>query len=266
MKLVLTVMGSCIIALLLLLVIERTRNINKKSKTSNIKISNQDQKKLQERSKGPIDYSIYNMSCKERISYTMIAATIIFIVGYIFYRSYTLSMLLTPLSVIYPKFRKKELIKKRKNELCMQFREGLYALSSSLSAGKSIEMAFKDALRDLYILYSNEGTFIIKEFEYIIRKTDMNETVEQALLDFSQRAHLEDVNSFVDVFITVKRTGGNMVKILKNTSDSIGEKIRIKQEIETMIAQKKLEQKILNVVPVDTFSFVECTRLYVGCV
>ncbi len=256
MKLVLVVLGSCVCALILFLLIEHSKDLKRKNNSVNNKFKKYELKSSQEKNKGPIDYDIYEMSTKEKIFYTVIAASIIFAIGYIFYRSYIFSFILTPLALFYPRFRTKELINKRKNELCMQFREGLYALSSSLSAGKSIEMSFRDALNDLSILYIDPETYIIKEFEYIIRKIDMNETIEQALQDFSQRSHLEDVNSFVDVFITIKRTGGNMVKIIKNTSDSIGEKIRIKQEIETMVAQKRLEQKILNFVPIALILFL----------
>ncbi len=40
-----------------------------------------------------------------------------------------------------------------------------------------------------------------------------------------------------------KRGGGNLVGIIQNTVRNISSKIRIEEEIQTMIAQKKLEQK-----------------------
>ncbi|WP_432663221.1 type II secretion system F family protein [Wukongibacter baidiensis] len=207
-------------------------------------------KEVEYRNDGPIDYDIYIMTIKERIFYIVIAATAIYIVGFIFYRSYIISALLTPLAILYPKLRTREIIRKRKNELNLQFKEALYALSSSLSAGKSIEMAFKDCLKDLIILYPVPDTYIIREFQYIIIKLDMNETVEDALMDFASRAHMEDVSNFVDVFATSKRTGGNIVEIIKNTSKVIADKIHIKNDIETMLAEKKFEQKLLNIIPI----------------
>ncbi len=206
-----------------------------------------------------INYSIYKLSLKEKIFYIIAGATVIYIIGFVFYRSHIISSVLMPLAFFYPKIRAKELMKKRKNEFNLQFKDGLYSLSSSLSAGKSIELAFKDALIDLSIIYPDPDTYIIKEFEYIIRKLDMNETIEQALSDLSRRSHLEDISSFVDVFITTKRTGGNIVKVIKNTSEIISDKIRIKQEIDTMITQKKLEQKVLNFIPVFMILFLSWT-------
>lgn len=200
--------------------------------------------------KDVIDYDIYVMTTKEKGIYITLAATGIFIVGYIFYRNFLLSALLCPLAFFYPKMKTKEIIQKRKNELNIQFKDLLYSLSSSLSAGKSVEMAFRDVLKDLSIIYPDPNTYILKEVEYILRKLAMNETIESALADFAQRSQLEDVQNFVDVFYTCKRTGGNIVDIIRNTSNIINDKIEIKQEIDTLLSARKFEQKVLNVMPI----------------
>ncbi|MTI47476.1 MAG: pilus assembly protein TadB [Firmicutes bacterium] len=196
------------------------------------------------------------MTIKEKVYYSTLAAIGIFLIGFVFYRSYILSIILMPIGLLYPRIKKRDLINKQKMELNLQFKEGLYALSSSLSAGRSIEEAFRESIKDLSILYPNQDTYIIVEFQYIVRKLDMNETIENALLDFANRSHLDDITSFVDVFIIAKRTGGNMVAIIHNTSNVIGDKLRIKQEIQTLVAQKKLEQKVLSIIPILMIIFI----------
>ena len=197
-----------------------------------------------------IDYDTYVMGSRERIICILTAGTAIFAAGYIFYRSVLLSLILTPFALLYPRFKTKEIIKKRKNELNLQFREALYSLSSSLSAGKSIETAIRDSLRELSIQYPNADTYILIELEQINRRIGMNETVEEALADFAARSHLEDIVNFTDVFILCKRTGGNLVQVVKNTAEIISEKIDIKQEINLLLMEKKLEHKVLNMMPV----------------
>jgi tight adherence protein B len=196
------------------------------------------------------DYNIYNMTSKEKLICIISAAAVIFIVAYVFYRSAAIALLLLPLSLLYPRIRVKELIRKRKEELNLQFREALYSVSSSLSAGKSIETAFRDALKDLSLQYPDSGTYIIGELECINRKIEMNETIEYALFDFAERSHMEDIRNFTDVFTICKRTGGNLVQVIKNTADIITEKIDMKQEIKVMLTEKRLEHKILNLMPV----------------
>lgn len=203
-----------------------------------------------ENGSGLPDYNIYRMSVKERIFYTLLAAAAIFIVGYIFYHSIIFSLLLCALALLYPMIRTKEIIEKRKNELNLQFKDMLYALASSISAGKSVESSFKEVLKDLSIIYPDPNTPIINEIEYIVRRVEMNETIEDALSDFAGRSHLEDIENFVDVFYTCKRTGGNIIEVIKNTSNIINDKIEIKQEIETLLSERKFEQKVLNGMPI----------------
>ncbi len=205
---------------------------------------------LYPRKREPLDYDIYIMKGREKLLYMVLAAVLIFGVAHIFYRSIWLSLLLTPLSLYYPKIKIRELIARRKNELTLQFKEALYCLASSLSAGKSVELAFKDVLQDMALLYPDPDTYILQEIEEIVRKIEMNETVEEALTDFAKRSHLEDVVNFADIFVTAKRSGGNMVEIIRNTSVIIGDKLRIKEEINTLLAARKFEQKVLHWMPV----------------
>lgn len=196
------------------------------------------------------DYDTYTMGTREKSLYTAAAAVVIYAIGFIFYRSHILSVLLCPLALIYPRYKTRDIIAKRKKELNLQFKDMLYSLSSSLSAGKSVESAFREVLKDLEILYPDTDTYIIREVGYIVKKIEMNETVEVCLEDLAKRAKLEDIDNFVDVFQTCKRTGGNLIEVIKNTSNIINDKIEIKQDIDTMLAQRKFERKVLNIMPI----------------
>ena len=197
-----------------------------------------------------VDYNLYQMTVKERLICIFTACIIIFAAGYIFYRSIMLSLLLTPLSLLYPRFRTKEIISKRKTELNLQFREALYSLASSLSAGKSIETALRDAQKELSIQYPSDDTYILIELEQINKRVEMNETIEEALADFAARSHLEDIMNFTDVFAICKRTGGNLIQVVKNAAEIISEKIDVKQEINVLLTEKRLEHKVLNLMPI----------------
>ncbi len=203
-----------------------------------------------EREDGLIDYDVYVMGKEEKILNIAIAAIALFVLGYIFYKSIIISALLALLSVKWPKMRVKQIIEKRKRDLTVQFKDMLYSLSSSLTAGRSVEMGIKECVKDLRIIYPDEDTDIIREMTYIIRGIEMNETVEDMFAQFAERAHLEDIENFVDVFVTCKRTGGDIIQIIRSTSQTIGEKIEVKQEIETLISGKKFEFKVLMIMPI----------------
>lgn len=251
---VLIIMGLIIFGVIVFLLI-----LEKKQESKFLKTVKQGLNSKKVQAQEVIDYDVYQMSIKEKFLYILIAGVGIFGIGYIFYHSFWIAGLLTPLAVLYPKMKVREMIKNRKNELNLQFKEAIYSIASSLSVGKSIEMAFKDCLRDLEILYPDPNTFIRKEINHIVRKIEMNQPIESVLNEFADRTHIEDIQNFADVFQICKRTGGNLIQVIKNTSDIINDKISIKQEIQTLISQRKFEQKVLNVLPLCMIFLISST-------
>jgi tight adherence protein B len=199
--------------------------------------------------RGEPRYDDYHMTVKEKIFYAMFAAVVIFILCHICYRSYLFSILVCPLGVFYPSMRKRQIIRNRKKELNMQFKDMLYALSSSLSAGSSVEKAFRQLPSDLSLLYPDSNTSIIREARLIALKLEMNESAESALNSFAERSGIDDIMNFADVFQISKRAGANMVEVIRNTTNIINDRIEIEQEIDTMLAERRFEQKVLYVLP-----------------
>jgi tight adherence protein B len=196
-----------------------------------------------------IDYSIYKMKSLEYFLALVIAAAVLFLIGYIFYRSFFLALLITPLSMFYPRIRIRQIIKKRNTELRLQFKDSLQSLSSSLHAGKSFESAMRSAISDLLIQYETDS-YIIREFEIIVRKLESNETVERAFAQFAERSMVEEIISFAEILETCKRTGGNLISAIKSSTDIISDKIEVLNDIGSILAEKKLEQNILTIMPI----------------
>ena len=196
------------------------------------------------------DYNTYDMGIKQRVFYISTAVAVIFAAGWLFYRNAAICVLLTPLALLYPRIKTMEIIKRRKMELNIQFKDLLYSLASSVSAGKSVESAFRTALDDLSVLYPEPSTYILAEIRNIISRLDTNETLESALAEFAGRAGLEDIDSFVNVLSISKRTGGNIAQVIRNTSSIISDRIEVGQEIDMMLTERRFEQKVLNAVPV----------------
>ncbi len=196
-----------------------------------------------------IDYSVYKMSVPEWLLYAVMAGAVLFLVGYIFYQNMILSGAFALFGVLYPKIRKKKIIEARKKKLSLQFKDMLYSLSSAVGAGNSVESAISIALEDMKQQYNDSGVFIIQELELMKVRLQMNRTVEEVFSDFAKRSHLEDVETFASIFQIAKRTGGNLIDIIRNTTQIIADKIEISQEIETMLSGQQMEQKVLTVMP-----------------
>ena len=139
-------------------------------------------------------------------------------------------------------------------EITLQFREGLQGISSSLSAGYSIENAFGEARKDLILLYG-ENSILEQEFLGMERQLRLNQPIEQVLHDFAERWDTEDMRHFAQVFQTAKRTGGNLIAITHATAEKISQKIEVQREIQTMLAGKKMEGKIMSAIPLGLIVF-----------
>jgi len=199
---------------------------------------------------GWTDYNRYEMTFREKWFSFLLAFCVLFAIGYIFYRHAALSCMLAGLAALYPKRRAKELAEKRKEELTLQFRQALHALSSAVGAGKSLENAFREVVNDLKLLYPDPQTYIVSEFELINRQVENGTPIEKAVMDFALRSGVDDLIQFGNVLVTCKRSGGNLVSVIRRTADIIGDKLEIEQEISVMIAQKRFETKALTIAPI----------------
>lgn len=199
---------------------------------------------------GGLDYSVYYMKPLERLGYILLAAAGLFVLGWIFYQNVILSALLSLLSLAYPPIRTKQLIAKRRRQLNLQFKDMLYSLSSAIGAGSSVERAMTATLEDMERQYVGGDSYIVKELELIVSKLELNQNIEELFDDLGKRSGIDDIRTFANIFEISKRTGGNLIQIIRQTSTVIAEKIETKTEIDTILAEKKMEQKVLTVMPI----------------
>lgn len=158
-------------------------------------------------------------------------------------------ILSSPICIGLMKTFKKKRIQDRKWELQSQFKDGIQSISNALNTGYSIENSFGEAIKDLNLLYEKDA-LIIKEFRFIQRQITMNKNVEELILEFGRRSGVDDILSFAEIISTAKRTGGDLIKVIKITSDNISERMEIQREIKTLITAKKLEGNIMSLLPV----------------
>ncbi|WP_150265697.1 type II secretion system F family protein [Paenibacillus tepidiphilus] len=207
--------------------------------------------------KAPLpDYTVYHLAPVTRGLAIAAGSLLLYGVGYLFYHNPVLSLLLAPGGLYAPRLLRDYLQKRRRSALNLQFKQTLFSLSSSLSAGRSVENAFREAVEDLRMLDPEGGGDMIFELNIICARMEFGQPVEEALQDFSRRAGLEEVARFADVFSVCKRTGGDLVEVVRRTSSIIGEKLDMQQDIAVSIAQKKFEAKALLIAPLAMVLFM----------
>lgn len=207
---------------------------------------------------GQPDYSEYHFRTREKALYFMEGKLLVLAIGYFFYRSWIACLFLMPVFFLFIKEKRKDLIKRKKQELSIQFKDLILAVAANQKAGYSIENAFRESYKDMEMLYGADGIICI-EIRYIIAGLDNNVTLERLIYSLGMRSNQPDIIQFADVFSIAKRSGGNITEILQKTVAVIEQKTETDKEIQLMISAKKMEQKIMNAVPFLIIFYVSST-------
>jgi len=205
-----------------------------------------------------MNYEEYRLSMKEEAECLGMSAVLTGIAAWILYQSFFgvfLMLIIFPLCRNCYREAKKE---KRKQVLLLEFKEAMQSVAASLLSGYSIENAWKEAEKELRELYGEEG-LMTEEMRRMNSAILMNQPLEQLLYQFALRTSCEDILEFAEVFRFAKRSGGNFGKIIQNTVFHIGEKIETEREIQTMMAGRRMEQRIMNIVPVGLLAYLNVT-------
>lgn len=202
-----------------------------------------------------MDYKKYTLSIKEKLIVVMQTIIVAFIVSYLFFDSF-IALIFIPIiyAIIYKK-KKFSGLQNQKLELTKQFMEALKNVSTALLAGYSVENAWKEAQKEVGHLYGKDS-YIHKELEEMNRLIAMNIPVEEILQKFAERSGVEEINTFAEIFAFAKRSRGNFGQIIETTTYRMWEKFETLREIQVSVASKKMEQNIMNVIPIGMLAYL----------
>lgn len=177
---------------------------------------------------------------------------------YLFYRSFWVMPLILPGMVVYRKIRKKELQQIRTDVLGRQFRDMLESLAASLRVGYSMENALKECVGEMELMYGVHSE-ICEELAVMLNQFHLGMSAEDVFRDFAGRSRAEDIATFAAVYSIAKQAGGDMVEIIRRTSDSIAGRIETRNEIAVLISSRKLEQTIMTLIPAGMIVYIDLT-------
>ena len=181
-----------------------------------------------------MDYKVYQITKKEMFRYAAVYILADVLISLLFYRSVLAAVVFLPGICFFFREVRRELAKKRRKQLERGFLVGMRCVSTALTAGYSDENAFTQAYEELQKLYSEK----------------------ELLSDLAQRSGVEDIEIFSEVFETARRTGGDLIAIIRSTTASVSQKEETRQEIEICLSAKKMEQNIRSLIPCLLIAYV----------
>lgn len=201
------------------------------------------------------DYSIYHFSKKEIAVLLVEGLFILTVFALLFYDSPIAILAGSPFLYFFYKKQRVQKARKQRECLLLHFKEAILSILSSLRAGYSVENAFVEACQDLRIQFGEQDC-MVRELLNINRNTANNIPVETSLMNLALRSGCEDVQDFAQIFVIAKRTGGDMGKIIEKTASMISQRIEMREEILTLLASKRYEQRVMNLVPLGIIAYI----------
>lgn len=170
------------------------------------------------------------------------------ICGFLFYDALWGTVFTIPyLAYIYRKL-KKDFVAGRKRQLKEEFKNVISGVSGSLQAGYSIENAFLYALSEIK---SDEtaGKLLEEDLRLLINGMQCGKGLERGLKELGDKSNIEEIKELAYLVKTAGIYGGNLIRLMGQCTRSMTEKSITELEIHTMIASKRLEGKIMSVIP-----------------
>lgn len=94
----------------------------------------------------------------------------------------------------------------------------------------------------------------------VCRGVHNSTSLEEALTEMGERSGLQEIEEFAEVFSIAKRNSGNTTQTMELYSRIISDKLELRAELETLLAAKRLEQRVMNVMPFLIVGYLEGTN------
>lgn len=172
-----------------------------------------------------------------------------FMICYLFYDRIWMGIFYIVFFYPYMMFQAEEHRKMQKRQSRLEFKEMLLSVYNSLSTGYSLENSMRAARDDLRAVNGEKRSVLEQELSVLCAGLDMNQPIEVLMDKMAAKLDVDEAFQFAQVLWIIKRNGGNLIQIIKKSVEHMNRKIQVKEEILTMVSAKRMEQKIMSLMP-----------------
>ena len=207
----------------------------------------------------PLSYDEYTFSGKELRRYFVKSYSALFVCAYVFYRNLPVALAAGACCAAGLGIFRNSLIEERRNKIRLQFKDMLYSISSSITSGRHLKEAIEESLETVVLIHG-EHAVLAAEIRNMCRlMKETNCTAENALQDLSDRTGVKEIADFTDVCVICQYTGGNLADMIAKAVMLLTQNIELQREKDVMLSQKKLECRILALMPVLVTALINLT-------
>ncbi len=136
-------------------------------------------------------------------------------------------------------------IDRRESAFTNQLGDCLTMVANAMRAGFSF-------LQAMDLISKEMEPPISDEFKHVMRDINLGASLERALEDMDRRVNSPDYSLVVTAVLIQQQVGGDLAHILDTISETIQDRIRMRQEVKTLTAQGRMSGWVLVALPVLT--------------
>lgn len=198
------------------------------------------------------------ISVKEELVLIGKSSLVVLMIDYCFYQSYVALIPLFFPGFCFYRMEKKDLLRRKKEEIRQQFKEMLLLAVTGQKAGYSVENAFLNSYEDMENLYGKDSG-ICRMLKEIRAGLSNNRKASDLWKKIGEFCDIEEIKEFASVFDIARESSGNLDAVMEKTSRTIENRAETRKEIETLLSARKLEQKIMNIMPFLLILYISIT-------
>ena len=168
--------------------------------------------------------------------------------AFLFFNSFLGLILMSPY-VLFSVYRIARKAGERQRRLLISnFKDMLSCLLTALEAGYSVEKAMSSVRNDMSVMHG-EKCFMVKELVKMEARLGIGENIEDIFRDFADRTRVKEIEYFADVFSVAKRSGGDIISLIRAANRDLYEKLVLRREIESIISSVVTQSTIMKLMP-----------------
>jgi tight adherence protein B len=158
-------------------------------------------------------------------------------------KDFVMVLVVLVVSSILPKIYLKRKIKNNIAAFDALLNDGVVMISNALKAGYSFMQALAVAAEETQDPFK-------KSFKILLKELSLGMPLEDGLENLLERMPSDDLRLIVNAILIQRDVGGNLSEILENIAETIRERQKIKNELNTLTAQGKLSGMIIMAMPI----------------
>jgi len=161
------------------------------------------------------------------------------ILGFFLTRQLLISLVGMAVGVVFPFILFKFMDAKRRAKFNAQLGDGLMVMSSCLKGGLTLVQSFE-------VLAEEMSPPISQEVSLLVREIKVGVSLEEALTRLDKRMSSEEMNLITSAILVARETGGDLTKVFSRLIETIRDRIKLKEMVQTLTLQARLQAVIIS--------------------